>query len=77
MPLQLSITPLHDFVLFSVGDRKSKAHRIEFLQELYGVCRRFYELMSRVFPSGWDAPNLKKLVELPARYPEVLGTMKQ
>jgi hypothetical protein len=73
MPIQLTIVTRHDLVFISVGKRRAAAPRGEFLRELYDVCRRFFELMLVLFPSGWDEPYLKKVKALRDQYPEFLA----
>ncbi len=72
-PLRLKITTKRDVIVVVVGERRAVVPRHDFLRELYQACRRFYELMLFLFPSGADEHYLKSLKLMPARYPLILS----
>lgn len=72
-PLRLSISTKRDSIVVVVGQKRAVVPRDEFLRELYQLCRRFYELMLFLFPSGADEPYLKALKLMPSSYPLILS----
>ncbi len=75
-PLPLTINTKRDNIFITVGHKRAMAPRRVFLRELYHLCRRFFELMLILFPSGWDESYLKALKALPPRYPDILGDFR-
>lgn len=72
-PLQLGIRTTREVITVTVDHKKAVAPRREFLRELYGLCRRFFDLMLVLYPSGWDEPYVKKLQELSQKHPDVFA----
>jgi hypothetical protein len=68
-PLELKIKTVHDKVTISVNNKKAVVDREDFFRVLYSLCKRFFDLMMAVYPSGWYAPYETRLKKLLLQHP--------